>query len=393
MLTMGCKPSVPQKYDFGEYHDGPTALESNFTKETIQGIECATGSTEEDPHSVIPEETPHDIRKIRDELFSQDSVVAVTHSTTSMTHQSSLGSYQSHFSSSSWGDDHEDKYDEADNEKVSNHCKQYHYPAALYEDLKSVKHFLPTTSATTKASLLRREQQGDRYSPRSIQSGMSSSGDSDEDGISIAHTISGDESMEIADTILEGVNASFPQFEALVDTMALALEPNGNYRMRPTVSFRALMDTMTEMEEAEVAYRGVSFDDSDGEETGVAAQDEFPGCDSNTTMVTSKSGTVPPSKSRKARVPKKSRRNLRHSYPILEQKHSSELLADIKALALLADNQSNKSRRQSSENMNRLDKTAGIDSHEKPTKYHRSDSVVHVSSDTMSICSELGKWM
>jgi hypothetical protein len=277
------------------------------------------------------DQTPRELRKIREELFNRDSMMAVASSETERT---------------------EISFDDCSLDDKRKRSSDYHYPAALYHDIKSLQRFVPKSQHAQEFPKLRHV--------RSVDS---------------------DDSSSAASSILDYINERemFPQFEALVDTMALSLEPQGkksaNVCSKPVMSFRALVDQLTELEEED-------FANSDGDDTAKAEKQN--------------SACTVASKGRTKRA-NGAARNRHSAPPVLETKLSSEILADIKTMALMADISDDRlleshhavESKRKPRNNNILSACAG--NNNETIKFHHT----HSSSDNNTVCSELslGRWM
>lgn len=315
---MGCKQSKPNyTASVG------TSLRIDAVPETTEyGIECS------EPRGIPPvqaEPTPHDIRKIRDELFAKDSLVAVASSCTPDT-------------APSW-ESTDPLYYGPDNTRAINKStatKTYHYPMALYEEMKGIRHFVPRTGSSTKPS----------SSIRSIAMDTNFSGLSQLD-ISDRSYISGLSQLDLSDRSLRG----FPQQEHLVDTMSFSGRSFGN-----------LVDMMTEIDEEKL----------EGEEGDSGERDNL-GC-------SYRSGP--------GKFYVQSRHSRHSASPFIEQTLSYKILADMKALALLTDVQ-----KKSTHEMVEADESRkcgdGIScTGASSIKYHRTAS--EMPSDTRTVCSDIG---
>lgn len=189
---------------------------------TIDAVEC-TGMTDTEL-PVEAEPTPRDIRRIRDELFSKDSLLAIASATTADTAASNesldplqFGAGLTRFLN-----------DDTASQTTKSTRDNYHYPMALYEEMMGVRHFVP---ATQKAASYRCDNYVEN---ESIISGMSQ--------------------LDISERSLRG----FSQIEHLADTMSLSGRVN---------SFGNLVDTLTDTTSVDEEYL-----DSDGTETFTAEQ-------------------------------------------------------------------------------------------------------------------------
>lgn len=313
---MGCKPSRPALAIVAQIQKELEERDNNRQLDTAQ--------------------TPYDIRKIRNELFSRDSIVAVVPSSeTASTQEDSVGGF-SDPSNAAIVFLPEDEIPQKPQRKIN-----YHYPAALYHKLKTVHHFVPSSDGRQEC----------HRKLRHVSSGES-------DDFSGMSELGGDLDYM---NMYEG---DLSPFEALVDTMALSLEPSSDDM------FGALVDQLSEVEDEKYYF------DSDGE--GTAATATMPA-----TVCTSMA----------CRKPKRSH-NKRHSAPpppptMLQQQMSYELAADIKNMALAADMSDRSQSMLHIPMQNKQDVEDFVAScvKKKAIKFIRSDSVVPARRDSMSVCS------
>lgn len=410
---------------------------------TKYGIECSTTAADGEP-VIEPEETPQEIRNIREELFPKSAGSILTTASSSAETSSTTGysrSFGSGYSAPSHDDDstvrqigytntgcrfmdysrNEDNDDDDDDDESQlqpsysqrkgrsggrrasfESGNRYHYPASLYEDMRRQKHFVPpiTTgnNATTSSINLRQQP---RTSLPSIRSGITSmsgrrSEDEDEGTSSFASSPGGLSSFGGDVSVDDSQVEMFQQFDALVDTMALSLEPEQKEKLekltkQSVLSLGALVDKLTEMDD------GLAVEDAcDEEESGIlmAAVEEESGDDDKSEGSSSRSPTVAPSSNSRVRAPtaatSKDRRYAAPA-PMLEQSDSSELLANMKTLALMTDVQETLARPNEAEDGDDNDTHVSYCSgNSKTLKFHRSSSVAPSSS--VSVCSEL-RWM
>ena len=412
---------------------------------TKYGIECsATLAGGGEPVMMEPEETPQEIRNIRDELFPKSAGSILTIASSSAETSSTTTGYSRSFGSGYSAPSHDDDstvrqigytntgcrfmdyprnddndVDEEDNESELQPSyaqgkgrsggrrasfesgNRYHYPASLYEDLKTQKHFVPTITTgnnfTTSSIKLRQQS---RTSLPSIRSGITSmsgrrSEDEDEGNSSFASSPGGLSSLGGDFSVDESQVDMFSQFDdALVDTMALSLEPGQKEKLerltkQSVLSLGALVDKLTEMD------GGLVGDDDCGEEVSailMAVVEEEDGDDDTSKGSSSRSPTVAPSSNSRARAPPTTASKDRcysAPAPMLEQSDSSELLANMKTLALMTDVQETLARPKETidDDDTRVSYCSG---NSKTLKFHRSSSVAPSSS--VSVCSEL-RWM
>jgi hypothetical protein len=328
---MGCKHSKP---------DHSLSIEAKPAANEY-GIECSEPSDQVDR-----EPTPHDIRQIRDELFSKDSILAIASSTTAETALSSDSLDPLHF-----GGNTNVRYIAYSDAKAKDPNKDYHYPVALCKEGRGVKHFVPKTDASTAL----------QTSPSIRSSPMPETdiGGVSQLDISDRSYISGLSQLDLSDRSFRG----FTQQEILVDTMS--------FSGRGHPSFGNLVDTMTEMDE-------------DGPESAPGEKDIL-GC-------SYRSGPD--------RYYVQSRHSRHSASPFVEPTLSYKMLADMKTMALLTDVQ-----RKTSTMMQSEAETSSVEESGKcgdtivvcaatdAVKYHRSNSEA-VPLDTKAVCSELGSgWM
>ena len=433
---MGCQHSKLGQHQTPMIESKPTSHK--------YGIECTTHIEGDNPIVMESEETPQEIRKIRAELFPTDSILTMASSaeTGSTEHSRSFGSYSLPSQDSTQRDvgentgcrfmdygrnDDNDKDNDADESqkqqpipkmkpsgrRASFERSGYHYPSALYEEIKTQKHFVPTTSTgdrniATRGSLRQQSRQSLPSLRSSATTSVSGEGSEDNEGsFSFVSSPGGNSTFGGDFTVDESqMTDMFPQFEALVDTMALSLEPQDNDRVTrfgtksSVLSLGALVDKLTEMDDGG-DFLEDSDDDDDEEEDSTLQRVEEENEDNASGISSSIEGgpAVAPTFNSRARAPPmnaaRSRGRRYSAPPMLEQNHSSEMLANMKTLALMADVKDILTP-SSNNNSNDADADQKADvglsycsGNNKTLKFHRSMSV---ASSSASVCSEL-QWM
>ena len=424
------------------YDGASLTIEPSPTKQ--QGIECATDTR--DNLSVKPEETPQETRSIHAELFPRNSILNNAHSLetdSTSCNSRSFGTYSvpsqdstvqeigpqmttCHFmgygrndeenedpTSENPGANSETRLSKQDSltQTVRSRASfesrslrtsfdsgsQYHYPAALYDQMKTQKHFVPTTITKIAAGLNKDHRQTSETSVPFLPSHVtnfsddgtsrisSNSSNSSRSHSSCYHSSFGG-SVDDESRLMEEDEDIFPQFEALVDTMALSLEPQDQYTIdnkgnghTTVLSFVALVDKLTEGQNASADS---DYNDDDCSQA-VSPSSSNHGSDRR---------AAPTNAARAPRLAAVAGGNRRYSVPsALEQSDSSEMLANIRTLALMAhgpvDNIAD-------DNQNDEDGAPALSfcssGNDQNLKFHRSSSAAHPSS--ASVCSEL-RWM
>ena len=344
---MGCRHSKPTTF----------ALEMEAAKEEQ--------AKEERRDTLMPAPTPYDIRKIRNELFSRDSIMAAIPSNgTASTQEDSLGGFSA--------PSNDGVVFLPENEIPNKPQKKirYHYPAALYQKMKTVHHFVPSSNQKQEFPALRH-----------VSSGESDANSYASDDMGSVYSMVYQRQHEQLQQQLQQLSDGLP-FEALVDTMALSLEPPSDdfYGMNPQLSFGALVDQLTEAEEAS------------------SEEDELEGGEFSTACPAM--AFQRPKKKRAARhfsAPPAPTTPTTNSISMLEPQMSYEIAADIKSMALMAgmsersitrgsvtNNNNSQTSRQTSQKGDIMTSCV-VDN--QPTKFYRNDSVVPAKNDNATVCS------